>query len=143
MSKTCNQFRYKKLLCLRSSLARLRVSLSCLTQTYAMTPCMVLRRASITLTPRKARRYAAVETGIKTGRASRLGGETRCLSHCGYAAWLGGIVPRARPVQLWRTHWTAQPTIRCPAGAREPGRGLDSSTWPSGRGALCPSGSRA
>ena len=33
------------------------------------------------------RRYAEVEPRIKTGIDSRLGGETLCLSHCGYTSW--------------------------------------------------------
>ena len=33
------------------------------------------------------RRYAVVDLGIKKGIDSRLGGETLCLSHCGYTSW--------------------------------------------------------
>src|SRR5215831_13638074 len=57
------------------------------------------------------RSYAAVETGIKTGIESRLGGETLCLSHCGYTSGLCCIVPTSRPVWLWLTRLTASPTI--------------------------------
>jgi len=33
------------------------------------------------------RSYAGLETRIKTGIDSRLGGETLCLSHSGYTSW--------------------------------------------------------
>jgi hypothetical protein len=33
------------------------------------------------------RRYAEVESRINKGIDSRLGGETLCLSHCGYTSW--------------------------------------------------------
>jgi YD repeat-containing protein len=57
------------------------------------------------------RRYAGVETRIKTGRDSRVGGKTLCLSHCGYTSGLCCMLPTSRPVRLWRTRLTASPTI--------------------------------
>jgi hypothetical protein len=56
-----------------------------------------------------SRRDADVETCIQTGRASRLGGETLCLNHCGSTSGLCGIVPTSRPLRLWLTCVPAHP----------------------------------
>src|SRR5215831_14458276 len=57
------------------------------------------------------RRYAEVEPRIKTGIDSRLGGETLCLSHCGYTSWPCCILPTSQPARPWLTRLTASPTI--------------------------------
>jgi hypothetical protein len=49
--------------------------------------------------PPQHRSYASMETRIKTGIDSRLGGETLCLSHCGYTSGRCCILPTSRPVQ--------------------------------------------
>jgi transposase len=61
------------------------------------------RRATRDLLRRRLpliRRYAVVEPCIKKGIDSRLGGETLCLSHCGYTSALCCILPTSRPVRL-------------------------------------------
>src|SRR5215471_394753 len=57
------------------------------------------------------RRYAEVEPRIKTGIDSRLGGETLCLSHCGYTSWRCCILPTSQPARPLLTRVTASPTI--------------------------------
>src|SRR5262252_5040146 len=57
------------------------------------------------------RRYAQLEVRIKTGIDSRLGGETLCLSHCGYTSWRCCILPTSQPARPLLTRLTASPTI--------------------------------
>ena len=52
-----------------------------------------------------------VGTRRKKGIESRLGGETLCLSHCGYTSWRCSILPTSRPVRPCLTPLTAHPTI--------------------------------
>ena len=47
----------------------------------------MIERKMIRVLTTYSRRYAEVEPRIKTGIDSRLGGETLCLSHCGYTSW--------------------------------------------------------